>query len=246
MLYELENSFEIEKKVKECKVAVMPVGAIEAHGPHLPLGTDNIIAERLAGIAAEKTGAMLLPLLPYGQVWSLGNFPGSIHIQSQHLSAMICDIGGSLYSQGFSIFVIINGHLGNADALNEAARELYEKHPDFKVLYLSYPGIGEVLSHIRESRQLHSRYFHACEVETSIMLYLAGEYVNMEKAIKDIPDIPAEIDCSPVKWSSFTSTAVLGDATLATTEKGMKIVEKVMEYMVSFIENAKGKNGSTG
>lgn len=241
MLYGLENSFEIKGKIKKCKVAVLPIGAVEAHGPHLPLITDNLIAQRLSELVAEKTGAMVLPLLPYGQVWSLSDFPGSINIQMEHLAAIVTDIGESLYYQGFLIFAIVNGHLGNSDALKKAARKLYEKHQDFKILHFSYPGMGEILPYIRESKPLHSRYFHACEVETSIMLYLAGEYVNMKKAIKDIPDIPAEIDCMPVKWSSFTSTAVLGDATLANEDKGMKIVQKVVERMTEFIEKCKAE-----
>lgn len=66
-------------------VAILPIGAVEAHGPHLPLGTDNFLAERLSEKLAERLNAFVLPTLPYGQVWSLKNFPGSINISNESL-----------------------------------------------------------------------------------------------------------------------------------------------------------------
>ncbi len=69
MKFQNENSYEVKEKIEKSKVAILPIGAVEAHGPHLPLGTDNFLAERLSERVAEKTGALVLPTLPYGQVW---------------------------------------------------------------------------------------------------------------------------------------------------------------------------------
>lgn len=241
MIFQNENSFEVKEKIQNSKVAILPIGAVEAHGPHLPLGTDNYLAERLSNRLAEKTGAFVLPTLPYGQVWSLKNFPGSINVSNDSLISMLVDIGSSLYDQGFRVLAMINGHLGNAVALKEAARKLYSMHPDYKILYLFYPGVKKVTEEVRETSSAHSSYFHACEIETSYMLYLAGEYVDMSRAITDIPDIPMSADVTPTPWEEFTSTAVLGDAKIATSEKGEKIIEVAIANMVKLIEGAKNE-----
>lgn len=239
MNYQNENSFEVKEKIQKSKVAILPIGAVEAHGPHLPLGTDNYLSERLSYRVAEKTGAFVLPTLPYGQVWSLKNFPGSINISNESLISFIVDIGNSLYEQGFRVFAMINGHLGNAVAMKEAARKLYSNYPDYKILYLFYPGVKQVMEEVRELKSVHSSYFHACEIETSYMLYLAHEYVDMSKAICDIPHIPVSADITPTPWEEFTSTAVLGAANLATKEKGEKIIEVAIKNMIKLIEGAK-------
>lgn len=241
MIFQNENSFDVKKKIHNSKVAILPIGAVEAHGPHLPLGTDNYLAERLSERVAEKTGSLVLPTLPYGQVWSLKNFPGSINVSNDSLISMLVDIGSSLYDQGFRVFAMINGHLGNAVALKEAARKLYSLYPDYKILYLFYPGVKKVTDEVRETPSAHSSYFHACEIETSYMLYLAGEYVDMSRAITDIPDIPISADITPTPWEKFTSSAVLGDAKIATREKGERIIEVAIENMVKLIEGAKNE-----
>ena len=239
MIFQNENSFEVKEKIEKSQIAILPIGAVEAHGPHLPLGTDNFLAERLSERVAKKTGAFVLPTLPYGQVWSLKNFPGSINISNESLINFLFDIGTSLYEQGFKLFVMINGHLGNAVAMKEAARKLYSEYPDLRVLYLFYPGVKQITEEVRDGKSAHSTYFHACEIETSYMLYLAPEYVDMSRAITDIPTIPPSADITPTPWEEFTKTAVLGDAKAATAEKGEKIIEVAIENMIKLIEGAK-------
>lgn len=239
MNYQELTSYEVKQKIKESKVAILPIGAVEAHGPHLPLGTDNYLAERLGEMLAERTNGLLLPTLPYGQVWSLKNFPGSVNVSNESLIGLLYDIGESLFQQGIRIFAIVNGHLGNATALKEAARKLYQSYPKLAVLYLFYPGTKSVIDEVRETKSAHATYFHACEIETSYMLYLAEEHVDMTKAICDIPTIPPRADVTPTPWEEFTQTAVLGDATLATKEKGRRIIEAALGQMVKLIEEAR-------
>ncbi|MDF1508123.1 creatininase family protein [Robertmurraya sp. DFI.2.37] len=239
MQFQYENSFEVKEKIMAKKVAILPIGAVEAHGPHLPLGTDNLLAERLSAKLAERINGFVLPTLPYGQVWSLKNFPGSINVSNESLISMLYDIGESLYRQGFQIFAMVNGHLGNAVAMKEAARKLYEKYPGLTVLYLFYPGTGKIISEVRETPASHGTYFHADEIETSYMLYLAPEFVQMEKALNDMPTIPMSADVTPTPWEEFTETAVLSDATLARVDKGEKIIKVALDNMVQLIEQMK-------
>lgn len=244
MQFQYENAYEVKARIADKKAAILPVGAVEAHGPHLPLGTDNLLAERMGARLAELTDSYLLPTLPYGQVWSLRNFPGSLSVSNESMAMLLTDIGESLYQQGFRVFVMVNGHLGNGTALKEAARRLYDKVPELKVYYLFYPGSKEVIARVRESSSAHGSYFHACEIETSYMLYLAEEFVDMDKAICDIPHITEEADCTPTPWETFTETAVLGDATLATREKGEAILTASLKAMAEMVNKAKREAGA--
>jgi creatinine amidohydrolase len=239
MLYQEQNSYEIASYIQNSKVALLPVGAVEAHGPHLPLGTDNFLAEEVANKLADQVQGLVLPTLPFGQVWSLSDFPGSLTLSNQTLTNIIVEIGQSLFRQGFRIFVMINGHYGNSVALKEASRVLYETNPDCKVFVMFYPGTKEIIREVRESKPVHDSYFHACELETSYMLYLAEDRVNMDRAINDTPTIPDTADVTPTPWSQFTKTAVLGDATVATKEKGEKIITVALSTMTKMIQQAK-------
>jgi|SRR5690625_1540109 len=239
MNFQLENSKDIKEKIDQKKVALLPIGATEAHGPHLPLATDTILAERLSYQLAEEINAFVLPSLPYGQVWSLKNFPGSINVSNESLISLIFDIGKSLYEQGFTVLAIINAHLGNQVAMKEAARKLYSEISDFKVFYFFYPGMDSVVRQVSESNRAHSTYFHACEIETSIMLYLAEEYVRMDRAINELPTLPPDADFTPTPWEEFTNSGVLGEAKLATKEKGEKIVQRALQEMAKIINDAK-------
>lgn len=217
------------------------MGAVEAHGPHLPLGTDNHLAEELSKRLAKRVNGWVLPTLPYGQVWSLSDFPGSLSVSNETLISLLTDLGDSLVDQGFRIWAILNAHLGNAVAIKEAARRLYDRHHNFQVFYFFYPGTREVISQVRERPPVHPTYFHACEMETSYMLYLAGDKVDMSKAIDDVPDIPPESDVTPTPWNTFTRSAVLGYATLATREKGEQVIGVTLDRMTEIVLKAKSE-----
>lgn len=219
-------------------VVLLPLGAVEFHAAHLPLGTDNLLAEAIAKkVAARLDQALILPPLSYGQVWSLQDFPGTLSISNELLSGLIVQIGRSLLRQGLKILAVINAHMGNRDAMVAAARVLFAE--GMKVLYLTYPGVAEVQKQVLESPKVHDTFFHACEIETSYMLYLAPEHVDMDKAICDYPEIPPDFNATPTPWREITKTAVLGDATLATAEKGKAIIDVAVENMVQIIGKAR-------
>jgi creatinine amidohydrolase len=237
MRFDLETSYTIRERIGNAPFAVLPIGAVEAHGPHLPLGTDNVLAAWLARELAERGGGLLLPLLPYGQVWSLASFPGSVGISNGTIVSLVTEIGRHLHAQGVNKLAIVNGHLGNAAALKEASRRLYEDVPRLKTFVFFYPGTSDVIRRVCESPRPHKDYFHACEIETSCMLHAAPELVDMGKAIDDVPDIPDTVDMTPTPWETFTSTAVLGKATLADAAKGRAILEQAVSVMLKALNS---------
>lgn len=224
-----------QAKLTETRIAILPLGAVEIHGPHLPLGTDNYIAARVARKVAERVDAVLLPVLPYGQVWSLYGFPGTLSVPDSALTAMLTGIGRSLRDLGVPIFAIVNAHLGNQAAMKEAARQLAAEGGPLTYAF-SHPGMSTVADQVRESPRFHPSLFHACELETAMMLYLAPEHVDMAKAIREEPQIPPDFDYRPVRWSELSQTGVMGDATLATAEKGERLIEATVERMSAILE----------
>ncbi|MBF2575284.1 creatininase family protein [Listeria welshimeri] len=236
MLYADENSFDIGAKITKTKPVILPIGAVEAHGPHLPLGTDNILASEYSAKIAAETDGFVLPVLPYGQVWSLQDFPGSLTLSNETVTKVVVEIGESLYKKGFRLFVPVSGHLGNMAALKDAARELYAKYPDMIILHIFYPNIQKLAMDVREGKANHHTYIHACEIETSLMLYLSPENADMSRAIDDPPILPIDADFTPTPWQNFTKTAVLGEATLATAEKGEYLIEKTLKTCVELIK----------
>ena len=228
----------VKDAILAAPVLFLPLGATEVHGAHLPLATDTILAEGITQLAAKKiAGSLILPTIPYGQVWSLRDFPGSIDVSNNTLIHFIVDIGKSLDRAGAKKFAVINTHFGNFTAMKEAARILF-RDCTIKPYYFTYPGAEKIIEKVCESKQPHKSYVHACEIETSYMLYLSKDKVKMEKAIINYPDYPPDFDNSPVPWSKVLKTAVMGDATKATPEKGKAIIDAVADAIVEIIMNS--------
>lgn len=229
---------EFRNELQKSRIAILPIGAVEFHGPHLPTGTDNFLAVRMAEEVAKRIGGVLLPLLPYGQVWSLEHFPGSLNISNETLASLIFEIGTSLQRQGAVIFAIINGHLGNMTAIQAATRRLFPIE-GFITYAFSYPGLAEAAARVCVSRPLPGGYFHAEEIETSLLLYVQPALVHMDRAVCEEPQLPPDFQHRPVRWDEITKTGVLGDATLATQEKGEAIFHALVNRIVEVLEYAR-------
>lgn len=234
--WELMSGEEAQRHLREQRLAILPIGAVEAHGPHLPTGTDNLLAAAIAERVAERVGGVLLPLLPYGQVWSLQDFPGSLSISNETLIRLLVELGRSLQRQGAAVLAVINGHIGNGPALQAAARQLYPQGPLTYVF--TYPGLGEIAPRICVSGPMPGGYFHADEIETSMLLHVAPEAVRMDRATREEVRLPPDFLYRPVPWSEITRTGVLGDPTLASPEKGAALLEGIVERIVAVLRFA--------
>lgn len=218
---------EAKEVVERMPVCILPVGAVEAHGPHLTLDTDNLLSTEICRRVAAETGAVLMPTLPYGQVWSLYDYPGTLSISIYTLIAVLKDLIRSFRDKGFKAAFVYCGHLGNLPAIKQAIREAYEEIPGIKCVLLrgNFTDKNRVLT----TRRSHHTYLHACEIETSEILECAPHAAYMDRAVCDYPDYPPDFDITPTRWSEVTETGVLGDATAATPEKGKAIVAEIVE-----------------
>ena len=213
----------------------MALGALEQHGPHLPLATDTVIAAALAQRLAERVGGLLLPALPLGEAWNNTGFPGTITLSPATVTAMAVDVGRSLQANGVRALVVVNGHFGNRAPLELAARQLLAGQP-FPVLVLDYPGLEGLARDICDSQPAGPGFYHADEVETSIMLAVRPERVHMDRAVAEYPTFPATFGAVPTMLHTFCQTGVFGDPTQATADKGQRLLDGLTEASLRVVE----------
>lgn len=225
MRHDTATWYEIRDRLAQGKViAILPVGAEEEHGAHLPLATDTIMATGLAARLADELDALLLPAIPYGETWTTSGYPGTISLSFDTLRAIVMDIGTALAAQNTAALVIVNGHFGNGAPLEQAARSLQAER-GLPTLVLNYPGMEAAAAEICDSKPVAPGFFHAEEVETSIVLHLAPETVHMERAEAEYPTFPPAFGSTPTKLDTFCQTGVFGDPRSATADKGARFLD---------------------
>ena len=129
-MYELSNMswMEAEQKFSKTQLAIIPIGAVEQHGPHLGLGADWIQAWKIAEKVGEKTDALVLPVVPYGVSGHHRDFVGTLFLKPDTLQKVVSEILDCLNHYGIRKVVFINGHGGNLQAISEAAKEARVQH----------------------------------------------------------------------------------------------------------------------
>jgi creatinine amidohydrolase len=233
---------EIANAAETGLIAFLGIGAVEQHGAHLPVLTDMVMAGGVARRLAEAANGLLLPALPYGEAWTTESYPGTISIQPDTLRALVFDIGASLKRSGIKALVIVNGHFGNREPIALAARRL-KVELDFPTLYLDYPGLQGFAEEICDSKPAAPHFYHADEVETSIMLALAPDTVDMSRARPEYPEFPKTFGAEAIELREFNKTGVFGDPRSATAEKGERLLEKIVAESLAVFEAFKMRHG---
>jgi creatinine amidohydrolase len=231
---------------KENVVIIQPVGAIEQHGPHLPLIVDAAIGVGVLGEALKKLDANIpayaLPTLYYGKSNEHWHFPGTITLSTETLTNVIMEMGESIYRAGFRKLVLMNSHGGQPQVMQMVARDLHIKYDDFLVFPLFTWRVPHITKELLTPQEA-SEGMHAGDAETSIMLALLPEQVKMERAVAEYPPVPKSGKLLslegnlPVSWATkdISKSGVIGDATTATPEKGHRILESVADGWVQAI-----------
>ena len=226
---------EVKEAIKRGCVAVLAFGAQEEHGPHCPLATDTIMAAGLAARLAEHIDALLLPPIPYGEAWNNSRFPGTITISFFTVKALIMEIALSLKKTGVKALIIVNGHYGNRAPIELACRELKDNH-HFSTLQLDYPGLERLASGICESKPAGMGFYHADELETSIVLALEPKTVRMDRAVSEYPNFPPTFGSEPIYLDDFNKSGVFGDPRSASIEKGERLLSGLAAEALKVIE----------
>jgi creatinine amidohydrolase len=243
---------EINDAVDLGKVCIVPCGAVEQHGHHLPLDVDLVCPCGVAsGAGREIPNKMLvLPVVAYGYTGHVMDFPGTINTDFEHFMHHVLDITKSLAYHGFKRIILLNGHGSNMPNLDLVGRRT-NLETTAECVALSWWMLLTVdpqfLPRWRES-QFPGGCAHACELETSIYMYLSGEDVRSELIRSEIATHNKQSDfnwidlfgagAAPIiTWTStYTESGVCGEAQRATAEKGREAFEEAVRQLVRLID----------
>lgn len=241
---------EIRSLDKENTIVVLPVASIEQHGKHLPVGTDTIILTSLLDKMVKEADfgsntVVYMPVMAYGKSNEHMGFPGTVTYSAQTYYSVLNDIAKSVAASGFKKLVLFNSHGGNTDMLNLISRDLrIELGMDVFVFdWWFTPFWDEGLKDLKESGKYG--VFHACELETSLMLSCAPDTVHMELAVDEDPteslrDNRYATLFGPVnvgwKTSDVTESGVIGAPTYATKEKGDTLFDYAVRTLTDMFQ----------
>jgi creatinine amidohydrolase len=253
-LYEEMTWAETDAAAAAGAVAVIPFGTTEQHGPHLPLMVDYLIAGSVARAAVERVvaaqpdqtappRAVLLHPVTYSFNEHHMDFPGTIAINTHTIIDYLVDIGRSLAHHGFARLILLNGHGSNVPFMDIAARLIINQTPSI-CCGLNWASL--LTAEDRACLQLGGTIdTHAGESETSLVLHLRPDLVDMSKAVRTLDEVQRSANIYTPRhravyfqewWSRNGSTGVRGDATLATAEKGQQLFEAAVRTVAAFIE----------
>jgi creatinine amidohydrolase len=221
---------EAEKALQEYEVVLIALGArTKEHGPHLLLKNDYVMAEYLKERVMAEVPVIVLPTLQYGYYPAFLEYPGSVSIQAETFKNLIVDICRSMNGYGIEKFYVLNTGVSTLRPLAQAQEEL-----DKEGILLAYLNILEVDENLPPGLMKQDGGTHADEGETSMMLYIAPETVDMSKAVKDYDPRPNRrgLTRDPEGEGHYSPTGIWGDPTLASKEKGKTIVESTVSSIV--------------
>lgn len=256
---------QIQEAAKQNTIIVQPIAAIEQHGPHLPLSTDtcqtNAVAIRAVEMAAKEVPVLLAPTIPWGfstlQMDLPGDkdrYPGTLSIKTTTLMTLVGELCYCFVRAGFRRIILLNGHGGNYQPLQVAARDIRDVTGAIIAVapFYTLAPTEEMLPFIEEGT-----IKHAAEWETSLMLAIDEKNVDKERIVRD----PKAVHAVHVKTKyaardelggkqfgtkvmfaeknvDYSINGVVGDPSLATKDKGEKLLEiharSVKEFIVEF------------
>jgi creatinine amidohydrolase len=241
-LFEM-NTLDFQEVIKKTGTLIIPIGACEVWGPHLPLGADTIIAEEISARLAERRGWIVGPTLTVGDsimVWG----PGTVTVRPESLKAYLADVCDSLVKHGVKKFVFMSPHVGNTAIISQVAWNMRMEKGISSCVFDWWRFIQPLCTKEKildnEGWMAHG---HASEAGTSCFLYLRPELVKMDRAVKTLNKVEGFYEYPDVLrfhlFSECSDTWVLGDPMSATAEKGEKIVTAALNRMENFLNNWK-------
>ncbi len=240
---------EIQRHIRKGRAIVLPIGAIEGHGPHCPVDTDSYTVFEVARRAAEKADALVAPPLNYGYSTIWMHYPGTMTLELETFMRVVFDLTSSLVRHGCRRILLLNGHRPNGTALDATARLVVDKfEKQARVAVLSFWEIAARESHALR-RSAVGGMGHACEYETSVQLHLRPHLVHMNR-IKGLPVYPVEWDlvADPPPFRMYsawptpsTNPGFFGDPHVARADRGQKFLDVAVEKVAAFLKTFQAK-----
>lgn len=239
MLWEELTAPEFKKAAKETGVCVIAMGVLEKHGDHLPLGTDMLVGQQVATLAAQKEPSVVFPPFYFGQIYEARCFPGAFTIKPSLLIELVTAVFDEIGRNGFKKIVVHNAHGGNWNLINFLAQAtLWEEKPYSVYVQKNWltPERKEKWNALLETKE----HGHACECETSILMACHPKYAKMEKVPKkpatNLQRIPHLKDAfTGINWYAAYPEHYAGNANFANAKKGKKLLQLLVDTLAEFI-----------
>jgi creatinine amidohydrolase len=219
------------------EVGLVPVGATEQHGPHLPTGTDTIVAVALAERASARTGAPVLPAIPVACSYGHGTqLPGTLSLTPELLALVARQYAEWAATSGLTRLLFVNAHFGNAAALGIATDHLRLFRPDLQVGVLNWWTLD---AEVAREAVLDGDDVHAHRAETSVMLAVAPELVHLDRV--STADDADRTDGLVFRYTvpALSTNGVTGRPSEASVELGEHLVERTVAAIAGCIERGR-------
>lgn len=233
---------------REDLIAVLPVGAVEQHGPHLPLSVDQTIVDGMVAAAValmpDDLPVLILPTLGVGKSNEHAQWPGTLTFSAATLMAMWTEIGDSVAAAGVRKLVFLNSHGGQIAPMDIVARDLRIKHK-MLVVAANWFAMGLPEGLISQDEDRHG--IHAGDLETSVMLALRPDLVRMDRARNFTPQnarlaqenrLLGLTPAGRLAWQmqDINAAGAAGNATLASAEKGQRAIDHAARQIVTLLQ----------
>lgn len=231
---------DVDERLRRTRRALIPVGAVEVYGPHLPQGTDGLAAAAICEEVGRRTNCLVAPLVPVGWSESLASFPGTLSVPPEVVKAYCGALVTSLFRWGVEAIVLLNAHLGNVASLQDLCLEHDRPAEGRRLVQIDLwryvqPFTADLL------RSQSWKFGHAGECMTAVMLHLRPDLVRMDRAGRFLPDdTGAPGALVPRRYRDQAPDGFIGDARLATAEAGREIVERCVAHLVEFMDREFG------
>ncbi|MEV7277649.1 creatininase family protein [Streptomyces sp. NPDC093111] len=216
---------------------IVPVGALEPHGPHLPLASDTMISEHFAHLLADDVNGVVAPSINYGVPTTPsrlgGTFPGVIAISGITFTALVTEILDSLVDAGFRRLIMVNSAIDNRPFLQEAARLVTRRSPDARIMIVHWwDVVGEDFRNALAEETGVARHndHHAGTVESSLVFHISPQAARPELLAADgSEEQPRRIayDVYPQPADTTTSSGIVYTAACASSELGKRVADRV-------------------
>jgi creatinine amidohydrolase len=219
------------------EVGLVPVGAVEQHGPHLPTGTDTIIATALCEAASERSGAPVLPAIPLGASYGHGTvLPGTISLTPELLAAVVRQYADWAAVSGLTRLLFVNAHFGNTAALTIATDHLRLFRPDLRAGIVEWWTLDPVVAAEMTTDGVD---LHANRGETAIMLAIAPELIQRDEMAR--ADDPDRTDGLVFRYTapSLSTNGVTGRPSEATEELGHTLLSRTADAIAERVERGR-------
>ena len=230
---------DLEEYVTNESLAVVPLGSTEQHGPHLPEGTDYMIAEALSRKATDRTGFLRTPTIPIGVSSHHRQFPGTMWVDPPAFRDYVESFSRNLTYHGIDRIVYVNAHGGNVAHLREVGRRLHEDETAYAIEWMWDESIPELIEEVFETPGPHGG-----PKETAMIMHIAAELVHGDR-LEEARDGGATFDYDAERVHGATTfydavenspNGVFGDQTDATPEIGQQLFEAATDQLVGLLE----------